>query len=104
MSLFFIICVSRCHYPETQLIFDAIGAPQYLHSNDMIHCDIKPANLLIDGEDDTAVIKLANFGMTVTSDAKEIMGGTPVYMAPEHLLAWRRFMLRFNDDCDTEYR
>jgi len=83
-----------------KLIFDAIGALQYLHSNDMIHCDIKPANLLIDGEDDTAVIKLADFGMTVTSDAKEIMGGTPVYMAPEHLLAWRHFTDEFDQRID----
>ena len=43
----------------------------------------------MDGEDDKAIVKLADFGMAVTSDAKEVVGGSPVYMAPEHLLAWR---------------
>ena len=72
-----------------QAMRDAIHALQYLHSKDIVHCDIKPANWLVDGEDDKAVIKLADFGMAVTSDAKEVVGGSPVYMAPEHLLAWR---------------
>ena len=66
----------------------------------MIHCDIKPANWLVDGEYDEAVIKLSDFGMTVTSDAKEIVGGSPVYMAPEHLLAWRDLTDEFDHRTD----
>lgn len=66
----------------------------------MIHCDIKPANLLIDGEDDSAVIKLADFGMAVTGDAKEVVGGSPVYMAPEHLVAWRNLTDDFDHRTD----
>jgi len=83
-----------------KVMLDAIRALQYLHSKDMIHCDIKPANWLVDGEDDEAVIKLADFGMTVTSDAKEIVGGSPVYMAPEHLLAWRDLTDEFDHRTD----
>ena len=72
-----------------QAILDAIRALRYLHSKHIIHCDIKPANWLVHGEGDDAVVKLADFGMAVTEDAKEVVGGSPVYMAPEHLLAWR---------------
>ena len=79
---------------------DAMNALQYLHSQDMIHCDIKPANWLVDGRGEEAVIKLADFGMAVQTDAKEIVGGSPVYMAPEHLLAWRDMTDKFDHRTD----
>lgn len=72
---------------------DAIDALEYLHKDEMIiHCDIKPGNWLVTGEGpDTTVgiIKLADFGMAVPFNEREIVGGSPVYMSPEHLLAWR---------------
>jgi len=81
-------------------MIEAINALQYLHSNDIIHCDVKPANWLVHGEDDNAVIKLADFGMAVTSDAKEVVGGSPVYMASEHLVAWRDLTDNFDHRTD----
>ena len=75
---------------------DAINALMYLHSRGTIHCDIKPANWLVDGKGEDAIVKLADFGMAVTTDAKEIVGGSPVYMAPEHLLAWRDMTDKFD--------
>ena len=81
---------------------DAINALKYLHSTGTIHCDIKPANWLVDGdiEEDEAVIKLADFGMAVNTDSREIVGGSPVYMAPEHLLAWRNLTDDFDHRTD----
>jgi serine/threonine protein kinase len=63
-----------------------LRALKYLHENDLIHCDVKTANFLVDSNDQ---IKLADFGMTVRKNEIEVLGGSPVFMAPEHLLAWR---------------
>lgn len=57
----------------------------YLHSNGLVHCDIKGTNILV-GEEG---LKIADFGCArwenpAKDDAKEAaIGGTPMYMAPE---------------------
>jgi len=59
----------------------------YLHRNQIMHRDIKGANILVDN---TGVVKLADFGasrqladlVTMESGAKS-MKGTPYWMAPE---------------------
>lgn len=65
-------------------IAQIILALEYLHSENVIYRDMKPQNILIDGE---GFIKLADFGL-----AKEEVGefdvansfcGSPAYLAPE---------------------
>jgi len=63
------------------------AALQYIHAQKLIHCDVKPANMLI-GEDDQ--ILLSDFGIATTAhntlSAVQIpLKGTPAYMAPEQL-------------------
>jgi formylglycine-generating enzyme required for sulfatase activity/tRNA A-37 threonylcarbamoyl transferase component Bud32 len=59
-----------------------------IHLNGIIHCDIKPSNLLLDRDADPTCIKLADFGVSkvikdgVTQD--RIPVGTSPYAAPEH--------------------
>ncbi|BBN16920.1 mitogen-activated protein kinase kinase kinase ANP1 [Marchantia polymorpha subsp. ruderalis] len=59
---------------------------EYLHSNNILHRDIKGANILVDNK---GCIKLADFGaskkvveLATISEAKS-MKGTPYWMAPE---------------------
>lgn len=58
----------------------------YLHSKKVVHCDIKPENILIDNE---GQVKLADFGLSiilegVESTTKETgIRGTAAYLAPE---------------------
>lgn len=74
-------------YTEEQcrLIFrDVILAIEYLHSQNVIHRDIKADNILMDEDD---VVKIVDFGVSeiFEQDNDEIKktAGSPAYMAPE---------------------
>ncbi|CAJ1940530.1 unnamed protein product [Cylindrotheca closterium] len=86
--------------PEQQAakyFLDAVRALEYIHAQGMLHCDCKPANFLLDLDDR---VKLADFGMAVHEEEKEVVGGSPVYMAPEHLMAWRQMTDDFDHRSD----
>jgi len=55
----------------------------YLQEHHVVHCDIKPANILSDRQNN---FKLADFGLAEISGQKsKIQKGAPLYMAPEIL-------------------
>lgn len=62
---------------------------RYCHENSVAHCDMKPKNLLLVGEDDDVTMMLADFGfaarvyepMSLTKQC-----GTPFFVAPEVLM------------------
>lgn len=67
-----------------------LEALAHAHARALIHCDIKPTNVLVeDGPDGAPVLKLTDFGAAVTLDqqrqASDTMYGTIEYMAPEQL-------------------
>jgi len=78
---------------------DALHALAQVHAHDMVHCDIKAANFLISSEHQK--VKLADFGMAVHQDDLSVMGGSPVYMAPEHIRAWRNHTSEFDEKVDV---
>jgi len=61
-----------------------LNALQFLHANGVIHCDIKPSNLLIDAQ---GRVKLGDFGLArrVCNESGSLLKGTTKYMAPEML-------------------
>lgn len=62
------------------------GAVDFAHSHDILHRDMKPSNVLIDGDDrphvtDFGLARIAQVGESTISH--DLMLGTPYYISPE---------------------
>jgi tetratricopeptide (TPR) repeat protein len=67
---------------KCRLLIDLCHALEFIHSRDIIHLDLKPSNLLLDGSGN---VKLLDFGLAQnTSNFSPLaISGTPSYMSPE---------------------
>ncbi|XP_055696896.1 serine/threonine-protein kinase Nek3 [Phlebotomus papatasi] len=68
-----------------RLFCELLMGIDYLHMRHVIHCDLKPENVLLDS---SMRVKIGDFGISfVTSDPSKAVEasyfGTPIYMAPE---------------------
>lgn len=72
----------RCKFYASEILL----ALQYLHAQNIIYRDLKPENLLLDGDGHT---KVTDFGLSKEGIADNISAqtlcGTPEYLAPEIL-------------------
>ena len=88
--------LSRCKkFKEGQARFyagEVFCALQHLHSLGVIYRDLKPENVLLDGE---GHVKLTDFGLSKESNTADTFCGTPVYLAPE---IWLRKTYGFEVD------
>ncbi|HSP80192.1 MAG TPA: protein kinase, partial [Myxococcaceae bacterium] len=69
---------------QVELLVQMLQALAYLHRRKIIHCDLKPANILVVGGN----VKVLDFGLSVVGRPEgdePSGGGTPAYLAPEVL-------------------
>jgi non-specific serine/threonine protein kinase/serine/threonine-protein kinase len=69
-----------------QLILQACAGLAHAHQRLIIHCDVKPANILVTGD---GTVKLLDFGIAKLVDPEKTVTlfrpGTPAYSSPEQL-------------------
>ncbi len=78
------LCGHVDHREAWRLLRNIADALAYLHRHHIIHCDIKPSNILLTDEIPPSV-KICDFGQSRTDFDEVELGGTPLYASPEQL-------------------
>jgi serine/threonine-protein kinase len=72
-----------------KIIAQVLDALNYAHSQDIVHRDIKPGNIMVEKHSQRPLIM--DFGIVKVlsgkNDKKPIVHGTPLYMPPEQILS-----------------
>lgn len=80
------ILFNQKKYEKNLILFNLISAVKWLHSQGIIHNDLKPENIMIENN---LHIKIIDFGFSIKkkndSDFQKNTKGTPLYLAPEKI-------------------
>jgi serine/threonine-protein kinase len=67
------------------VMLQILDGMDYTHNANVLHLDIKPANIMIDKHN---FVKIIDFGICRSAEEEEdsVLGGTPFYLSPEQIL------------------
>ncbi len=71
---------------QMRLIEQVLQALKYLHRHRIVHCDLKPSNVLVSGQ---GVARVLDFGLALRQGQEAESGGTLSYMSPEVMAGGR---------------
>lgn len=70
----------------SRISYQILSGLNYLHTNNIIHYNIKPENIFIQKSGDDHIVKILDFGLAelvMSKDQPRVRKGTIAYMAPE---------------------
>jgi eukaryotic-like serine/threonine-protein kinase len=77
------------HAPDTmsrvQMLRDLCRIVGHAHRRGIVHCDLKPANVLVTEVEGAVQLRVIDFGIAraIGSEEREQSGGSPAFMSPE---------------------
>ena len=82
----------RIAFSKAKKIFESVcRGLHYAHSQDIVHCDLKPGNIMILDDDRAKVMDFGVAKKMVDNDTgARTVAGTPAYMAPEQQKGFMR--------------
>lgn len=82
----------RLPFSKVKQIFEYVcRGLHYAHAQDIIHCDLKPGNIMIYGDDKAKVMDFGVAKRAIDHDTgARTVAGTPAYMAPEQQKGFMR--------------
>ncbi len=84
---------------SVKLILDVLAGIDHAHRHNIVHCDIKPENILLNLQPDGWTARISDFGIAQMTQERMSEGagitGSPAYMAPE------RFYGQNSPSCDV---
>ncbi|BFU23517.1 protein kinase domain containing protein [Entamoeba histolytica HM-1:IMSS-B] len=100
--------LKRCGKIDIQVLkkisLQLLNALQYLHSNKIVHRDVKPENVLFSGT--KSEIKITDFGtarIVGEGEMAKTLCGTPTYFSPELFKGWNEYKkLSINNELPKE--
>jgi serine/threonine protein kinase len=70
-------------FPKSSHLLQILVALKHLHSENIVHCDLKPENVLLSSDSDFPQVKLCDFGFARIIGEKSFrrsVVGTPAYL------------------------
>eukprot|EP00200_Dunaliella_tertiolecta_P018264 CAMPEP_0202412734 /NCGR_PEP_ID=MMETSP1128-20130828/26766_1 /ASSEMBLY_ACC=CAM_ASM_000463 /TAXON_ID=3047 /ORGANISM="Dunaliella tertiolecta, Strain CCMP1320" /LENGTH=529 /DNA_ID=CAMNT_0049018703 /DNA_START=121 /DNA_END=1707 /DNA_ORIENTATION=- len=75
-----------CERDVASLMRQLVEAVQHCHRHGIVHCDLKPENIVLLNKSPDSPIKLIDFSLASFFNTSTEPGGTPEFVAPELLL------------------
>ncbi|KAF5831424.1 hypothetical protein DUNSADRAFT_13159 [Dunaliella salina] len=75
-----------CERDVASLMRQLVEAVQHCHRQGIVHCDLKPENIVLQNKSPDSPIKLIDFSLASFFNTSTEPGGTPEFVAPELLI------------------